>query len=313
MTVYNNSRSPYLIDIPLPEDEPKPFSPFDTEDKKVIALHRAGIAPFSIWLMVCLFCRLIPEGLWMTLKFVAWYEMLLQTFFLSLSKLFLVEHSQHNVLNLFNHPIVLTPRVVSQHIIKFLKTFMKDDVYGIGLIPLLICMPIFLYSRYIFLRLLNIEMDKKYHETLQLILFLSFEKMYSVLMTFNQLSKKYSFLPQLARIISDPIVALVIIAILMNSEPSLEIVVFTLFFFYGVITIYYMEYDKEGAKMFCLTIFMFALIIFLHVGIVVYIDNNVDRDRESKAVVLYYNIPKNMCMPLQLTHCLNIFFEHYQT
>ena len=53
--------------------------------------------------------------------------------------------------------------------------------------------------------------------------------------------------------------------------------------------------------MFCLTIIMFALLIFLLVFTVVNIDYHFDRNRESKAVVLYYNIPNDMCMALQLT------------
>ena len=157
--------------------------------------------------------------------------------------------------------------------------FMKDDVYGIGLIPLLICMPIFLYSRYIFLRLLNIEMDKKYHETLQLILFLSFEKMYSVLMNFNQLCKKNSFLPPLARIICDPIVSLFVVAILINSEPYLKIVSFTLYVIPVVISNYHCYVcdetvsSFEGVRNFCLILILHAFAFYLMVIIVEVHDN----------------------------------------
>ena len=309
LTVYNNSRSACLINIPLPQDEPKPFSSIDT-DYKYTRAERMAFAPPIIWLMVCFFSRLFPEGLWTTLKFVAWYEMIVHSSCMSFSKFIGVKNSQNvissllnQLLNLFHHPVVVLPRIFGHHIRQFVTTFTQIDVDVLPVLRLLFAFfgLTVLFSRYIFSLLFNIVLDKMYHETLQVILFLSFEKMYSALMTLKQLSKKYSFLPQLARIISDPIVALVIIAILMNSEPSLEIVVFTLFYFYGVITIYYMEYDKEGAKMFCLTIIMFALLIFLLVFTVVNIDYHFDRNRESKAVVLYYNIPNDMCMALQLT------------
>ena len=146
-----------------------------------------------------------------------------------------------------------------------------------------------------------------YHETLQVILFLNFEKMYSVLMKLKQLSKNNSFLQQVTRIISDPIVALLIIVVLMNSESSLRIVSFTLFFVNVVVSIIYFHYDEigntfQGVCDFCLLVILIALTYFLLAFGVVAYDNEIEKDLESKAVVLYYNIPKNMCMPLKLTY-----------
>ena len=311
LTVYNNSRSASLINIPLPEDEPKPYSPLDTDNKFIRAYRMAFAAPVCILLMVCYFSRLIPEGLWISLKLVACYEMTVLSSTLSLSRLIGVKNSQttitsrlNQLLNLFNHPVIMLPRIFGHHVHQFLKTFTQN--YEIVFVYI-ICLTIFVNSREICFRLLNIVMHKMYHETLQVILFLNFEKMYSVLMKLKQLSKNNSFLQQVTRIISDPIVALLIIVVLMNSESSLRIVSFTLFFVNVVVSIIYFHYDEigntfQGVCDFCLLVILIALTYFLLAFGVVAYDNEIEKDLESKAVVLYYNIPKNMCMPLKLTY-----------
>ena len=272
LTVFNGPKSAYSLNISTPKDEPRPFTPMEmyqgTDLNETRQFYLTCITPISVLLIVCLMCRLLPEVSWVILMSVAWYEMIFLTSSLSLSNLIGVKNSQKSIISSmnqllisFNQPVIVLPTVFSQWIDLFKKT---TRFCVIRLLPIAIGLPLFLYSRKIYFRLFKVELDKMYHETLQVILFLNFEKIHSALRNFNQLNN-YLFLQQLTRIITNPIFALLIVTILMYSEEYLKIVSITIFFIHVISFQYYCNFNDiylilKSCKKILFTVFYFVFL-----------------------------------------------------
>ena len=253
LTIFNCPRPALSVSLPLPEDELRPFTPLDiyqgTREKEHRQINVSFKAPMNILLMVCLICRLLPKTLWWTLVYVAWYELIVKTSCLSLSKLIEVKNSQHCISSFanqllipFNQLVIVLPRTLSKGIDQFVQYLTQVPIMWI--VPLTLSLFSFMYSRGIYFWIFKVKLDKMYHETLQAILFLSFEKIHSILINFNNLSKNISFLQKLTKIITDPIASLLIIGTLMYSEQYLRIVSITIFSIHVISFYYYCQYDE---------------------------------------------------------------------
>ena len=105
-------------------------------------------------------------------------------------------------------------------------------------------------------------------------------------MNFHQLCKQKPFLQPLARIISDPIFALLIVITLMNSEPSLKIVSFTLYFIQVVVSPYNVFYDNiinsfEAAGKFGIGLISFASALYFFAIIIELQDDKIYLGHET--------------------------------
>ena len=198
------------------------------------------VVPINILTMICIICRLLPEALWMTLKIVAWYEMIMQSSYLSMS--FLIGTENHHqgfhsfvehFLTIFSHSVIMLPEQFDRFIRQFLNIVSKLDSYATLSLGLFNMLPL-IFSRLFYYIAFNARLSNMYHETLQVILFLSFLKISSTLKNLNKLSKRISFLQLLTRLVCDPMVSLLIVTLLMNSVPFLRIVSLTMFIIHVV-------------------------------------------------------------------------------
>ena len=193
------------------------------------------VSPVSLLMMICIICRLLPEALWMTLKIIAWYEMIMQSSYLSLSFLIGTKNSHQGVasfidqfLYIFNYSVIMMPEKFT----RFMQQFSQLDTFE----PVILSFNLvfFLLSRLFYLSAFNARLSNMYHETLQVILFLSFLKISSTLKNLNKLSKRNSFLQLLTRFVCDPIVSLLFVTLLMNSVSFLRIVSLTMYIIHVV-------------------------------------------------------------------------------
>ena len=70
-------------------------------------IHAHTLAPFNILLLTCTIFRLLPENLWMLLKFLACFEMLIQNLFNKLCMKFPYINSS------LRYPTIILPQTLS--------------------------------------------------------------------------------------------------------------------------------------------------------------------------------------------------------
>ena len=236
LTVFNGLKSTNPINLSISKDEPEQPKIF----KEWVSCF-AFISLLNMLIMICAIFRIIPETLMMTLKIVAWYEMIIQSSYLSLSTLKGTNDFQHNItsfieqfLNMFSHSGIILPEKFGKFIQQFLNKLSQIDEMPVA-IPSL---AFYMLSRPFSQIALNVYPDTMYDETLQVMLSLGFVKIPSTLSNLNRFSKKNSFLQLLTGIISDPVFSLLYVALLMNSEACLRIVSFMILIIFVAYHIY---------------------------------------------------------------------------
>ena len=277
LTMFNGSRFNKSTNSSSPstKNEPKkPFTPLNVfQGTRYIGgetFFVTIVSPVSLLMMICIICRLLPEALWMTLKIVAWYEMIMQSSYLSLSVLIGTKNSHQGVasfidqfLYIFNYSVIMMPEKFT----RFMQQFSQLDTFE----PVILSFNLvfFLLSRLFYLSAFNARLSNMYHETLQVILFLSFLKISSTLKNLNKLSKRNSFLQLLTRFVCDPIVSLLFVTLLMNSVSFLRIVSLTMYIIHVVYNNYLDPMDDFPSTF---SIFISIAILLLTLPVIIMLD-----------------------------------------
>ena len=294
LTMFNGSRltkSTNFSSSSTKNEPKKPFTPLNVFQGTRYMLDGRPffltiVAPITILCIVCTFCRMLPENLWLALKFLAWYEMISQSLYLSLSVLIGTNNCPQIVssissfiqqmLNTFSHSIVILPKTFNNYIHQFLNIVAENtdndaDKFFTLLILFFSALSL-LFSRLFLDTAFNIRKCNMYHETLQVILFLSFQRVCSTLGNLNKFSKENSFLRYLTRIITDPIISLLYVALTMYSVLFLRFVSFTIY----IIFVVYYNYLHPYIENFPITLFLSIVFWLLYLPMFIIFDGIVD-------------------------------------